>query len=85
MVCAYDCRAISNISFAKHAEFIKYMANRKQYPVIYFVHYRTHLFSDPFKNNPLCSRNTSMHSLHGFMDSPDKEKFIDWVKARIAE
>ena len=33
----------------------------------------------------VCSRNTSMHSLHGFMDSPDKEKFIDWVKARIAE
>jgi hypothetical protein len=27
----------------------------------------------------VCSRNTSMHSCHEFWDSPDKEKFIEWV------
>ena len=27
----------------------------------------------------VCSRNTSMHSCHDFWDSPDKEKFIEWV------
>ena len=26
-----------------------------------------------------CTRSTSMHSLKGFMDAPDKDKFLQWV------
>lgn len=31
----------------------------------------------------VCSRDTSMHSCHGFWDSPDKDSFVEWVKDRI--
>ena len=33
----------------------------------------------------VCSRNTSMHSCHDFWDSPDKERFIEWVKEHIQD
>ena len=26
-----------------------------------------------------CTRSTSMHSLKGFLDAPDKDKFLQWV------
>ena len=31
----------------------------------------------------VCSRDTSMHSCHGFWDSADKAKFVEWVMDRI--
>ena len=31
----------------------------------------------------VCSRDTSMHSCHGFWDSADKERFVEWVKGRL--
>ena len=31
----------------------------------------------------VCSRDTSMHSCHGFWDSADKEKFVQWAMGRL--
>ena len=31
----------------------------------------------------VCSRDTSMHSCHGFWDSADKAKFVEWVMDRL--
>ena len=31
----------------------------------------------------VCSRDTSMHSCHGFWDSADKAKFVEWVMERL--
>ena len=31
----------------------------------------------------VCSRDTSMHSCHGFWDSADKAKFVEWVMYRL--
>ena len=30
----------------------------------------------------VCSRDTSIHSCHGFWSSPDKSRFVEWVKDR---
>jgi hypothetical protein len=31
----------------------------------------------------VCCRDTSMHSCHGFWDSADKDKFVQWVMSRL--
>ena len=31
----------------------------------------------------LCSRSTSMHSLKGFIDAPDKDMFVQWVMGAL--
>lgn len=31
----------------------------------------------------LCSRSTSMHSLKGFVDAPDKDMFVHWVMGAL--
>ena len=31
----------------------------------------------------VCGRDTSMHSCHGFWDSADKDKFVQWVMSRL--
>lgn len=31
----------------------------------------------------VCSKNVSGHSLFGFWDSADKDRFVEWVKERI--
>ena len=33
----------------------------------------------------VCSRDTSMHSCHGFWDSADKAKFVEWVQIQAAQ
>ena len=33
----------------------------------------------------VCSRDTSMHSCHGFWDSADKAKFVEWVQIHAAQ
>ena len=31
----------------------------------------------------VCCRDTSMHSCHGFWDSADRDKFVQWVMSRL--
>lgn len=33
----------------------------------------------------VCCRDTSMHSCHGFWDSPDKDRFVEWVQIHAAQ
>ena len=33
----------------------------------------------------VCCSDTSMHSCHGFWDSPDKDRFVEWVQIHAAQ